>query len=54
MRGFLVLTVLIGALWAIDTVGYGGRFSRAAWLEAKYHGQKTNYEVRYWLKKVGL
>jgi hypothetical protein len=54
MRGFFILTFLIGTLWAIDTFGYSGVYRRAAWVEARYQSQKANYEVRHWLKKVGL
>jgi hypothetical protein len=54
MRSFLILSVLIGTLWTIDAVAFGGRYSTAVWQEANYQGQKFNYEVQYWLKKNGL
>lgn len=39
MDRFIKLIVLIGALWAIDVVAYGGRYSTAVWEQANYEGQ---------------
>jgi hypothetical protein len=38
MRGFLILTVVIGTLWGIDAVVLDGRYRKMAWLEANYQG----------------
>jgi hypothetical protein len=54
VRGFLILVFLIGAVWAIDTFAFNGHYGRVAWMEAKYHGEKANNEVRNWLKKNGF
>jgi hypothetical protein len=54
MRGFLILTVVIGTLWGIDAVVLDGRYRKVAWLEANYQGDKFSYQVRYWLNKSGL
>ena len=52
-RGLLILTVLIGAIWAIDAFAFDGRYRQAAWREANYQAQKLDHEVRYWLNKSG-
>ena len=52
MRIFLSLLVLIGALWAIDTFAYGGRYGRAVWSEANYRGQMFRDEVAYRLRSI--
>jgi len=54
MRGFVILTIAIGALRALDVYAFKGRYSQAAWREANSQGQKFNYELQYYLKKKGL
>jgi len=54
MRSFLMLILLIGALWAIDAIAFGGEYSTAIWQEANYQGQKLNYELQYTFRKLGL
>jgi hypothetical protein len=54
MRGFLILTGLIGSLWAIDAVVFDACYRKVAWQEANYQGQKLSYQVRYWINKSGL
>ena len=52
MRIILSLLVLIGALWAADTLAYGGRYGRAVWTEANYRGQMFRDQVAYWLRSL--
>jgi hypothetical protein len=55
MRGLLVPAIaLIVALWAIDAFAFHGRYRAAAWLEASHQGQKLSFEIRHWLKEIGL
>jgi hypothetical protein len=53
MRAFLVLTVLIGASWAIDTLAFNGQYTEAAWQEAKDRGAQFNSEIVSLLEKFG-
>jgi hypothetical protein len=52
MRVFVTLIVLIATLWAVDSLAYGGRLSRAVWSEANYRGKMFRYEVAYWLRSL--
>ena len=54
MRSFRILIVLIGMLWLIDAIAFGGRYSTAVWQEASYQGQQFRYEVQYQFRKLGL
>jgi len=54
MRALLVLTVLIGASWTIDNLAFNGRYSEAAWQEAKYRGAQFNSEIGSLLEKFGF
>jgi hypothetical protein len=54
MRGFVALVIVAGVLWALDLYAFQGRYSRAAWQEANYQGQKLSDQVQYHLKKNGL
>ena len=55
MRAFLVSTVVIlGTLWAIDTLAFEGRYTQAVWQEAKFQGQQLNSQIRYTFRKAGL
>ena len=55
MRAFFVPTVvIIGTLWAIDALAFDGRYTKAAWQEAKFQGQQLNSQIQYSLRKVGL
>jgi len=54
MRSFLILIVLIGSLWAIDTFAFGGRYGTAVWQEAYYQGRTVRYGIQNWLKGLGL
>jgi hypothetical protein len=52
MRGFFLLVLVVGALWAVDEYAFDGRYSQAAWLEAQSQGQQLRYNVRNWLNKA--
>lgn len=54
MRAFGVLTVFLGSLWALDAVLFDGRYTQAAWQEAKFKGEAFSYEIKYLLRKAGL
>jgi hypothetical protein len=54
MRAFLFLAGLIVALLALDAIVFDGRYRQAALQEAKYQGDKLNYQVGDWLRKSGL
>ena len=54
MRAFGVLTVFLGSLWALDTVAFDGRYTRAAWQEAKFKGDAFSYEIKYMIRKARL
>lgn len=54
MGKFLKLTILIGALWALDMVVYKGRYSSAAWEQANYHGQMVQYDIQDWFRRIGI
>lgn len=50
MRTWLLMLLLVGAVWVLDEVAFDGRYSRAAWVEAKYRGQQFAHEVEYWFQ----
>ena len=52
MGNFIKLTVFIGALWAIDAIAFGGRYSAAVWDEANDQGQQVRYQVDLLVSKV--
>ncbi len=52
MRLVLILMIVIGGLWAIDTFAYGGRYGRLLWSEAAHHGQLFRDEVAYRLRAL--
>ena len=54
MRSFLILIIVIGSLWAIDTFAFGGRYRMAVWQEAYYQGQTVRNGIRNWLDGLGL
>ena len=55
MRALLIpIALAVGGLLAIDAFSFHGDYRRAVWQEAKYQGQKINYEVRHALRKLGL
>lgn len=54
MGRFLKLIVLIGALWALDVVIYGGRYSSSVWEQANYQGQMVRYDIKDWFKRIGI
>jgi hypothetical protein len=54
MRTLLFVVALIAAVWALDAVAFEGQYSQVAWRQAVYRGHQFNYEVRHFLRKVGL
>ena len=52
MQRFLFLAVVIGALWALDTYAFQGRYSRALWEEANHQVQMFNNGVQSFVNKV--
>jgi hypothetical protein len=54
MGKFLKLIVLIGVLWALDLVAYGGRYSSAVLEQANYQGQMVQYDIQDWFKRIGI
>jgi hypothetical protein len=54
MGRFLKLIVLTGALWAIDVVAFGGRYSAAVWQDANDQGQAVQYDILDWFKRIGI
>ena len=51
MRTFLALMI---ALVAIDFLAFDGRFSQAAWHEAKDQARHLNYYLSSIIKKAGI
>ena len=51
MRAFLAMIIVV---WAVDTFAFQGRFTQAAWQEAKYQGHKFNYYLGSKVKSAGL
>jgi hypothetical protein len=54
MRAFLFVVALIAAAWALDVTAFDGRYSRAAWQEARDRGRQLNSDIAHFLKKTGL
>lgn len=53
MRGFIFLAILIGIGLTMDAFIYEGRYRRQAWNDASYQAEKANFEVQYWIRKLG-
>jgi hypothetical protein len=51
MRGFVILLVVVGAVWAGDRFANHGRYGDAFWREAKYRGQAASDDIKHWLNK---
>jgi hypothetical protein len=49
---FLKLIVFIGALWVVDAIAFGGRYSAAVWQGANDQGQQVRYQVDSLISKV--
>jgi len=54
MNKVFKLFVLLGALWAVDAIAFGGRYSRAVLEDGNEHGQTVQYEIRDWFKRIGI
>jgi hypothetical protein len=54
MSTFIKLIVLIGALWALDVVAFGGRYSASVWQDASDQGQAVQYDIQDWFKRIGI
>jgi nitrate reductase NapE component len=54
MRGFLLVGILLGALWAVDSFAFDGRYGRAVWAAAKVQGSKIRSEVNDFLKRAKI
>ena len=46
MRRLLSLAILVGALWAINSYAFHGRYQAAALEEINYYGQTLNNGVQ--------
>lgn len=54
MNNVFKLFVLLGALWSVDAIAFGGRYSKAVWEDGNEHGQTVQYEIRDWFKRIGI
>jgi hypothetical protein len=54
VRGFLISTMALGAVWVFDWLALESRYSRSVWREANYHGERFNYEVKRWLHRASF
>jgi len=54
MRAVLFSAALVAAVLALDFVVFEGHYRQATWQETKYRGQQFNYEVGFFLRKLGL
>jgi len=52
MRHFLSLAVLVGALWAIDSYAFHGRYQAAALEEINYYAQTLNDGVQRFVSRI--
>jgi hypothetical protein len=52
MRRLLSLAVLVGALWAIDSYAFQGRYQAAALEEINYYSQTLNDGVQRFLSRI--
>ena len=54
MRAVLFSAALVAAVLALDLVVFEGHYRQVTWQETKYRGQQFNYEVGFFLRKLGL
>jgi hypothetical protein len=54
MGNFLNLIILVGILWVVDAVAFGGRYSAGVWEQARYEGPTVQYGIRDWFKRIGI
>src|SRR5271163_4648114 len=52
MRKLLLLVLVLGILWALDTFGFNGRYSSAVWLDANDQAHSINYQAHRWVQKL--
>jgi hypothetical protein len=52
MRGLLLFIVALSGFWAVDRIACEGRYSRAAWREAKEQASSVRYQVKYWVDDI--
>lgn len=45
MRNFLLIGILAGGLWTIDTLAFEGRNTEAFWNEAQSVGRQARYRL---------
>jgi hypothetical protein len=50
---FAIAIYLAGVL-AVDKTMFQGRYTQAVWQEAGKQVRWANYEVRYWLDRIGI
>jgi hypothetical protein len=51
MRNLLFLACVIGALIAIDAIGFDGHYRAAIWQDATNRGQTFSSDLERWLRK---
>jgi hypothetical protein len=49
-----IFAAIIVVALATDGFAFGGRYSGAAWQTVQEHASHFNYELRYFLRKIGL
>ena len=54
MRTFLCLALVIGLGLVVDQLAFQGRYTKAAWHEAKDQSSYYSEEARYWLRRAGF
>jgi hypothetical protein len=52
MRRLLSLAVLVGALWAIDSYAFRGRYQAAALEEINYYARTLNNGVQGFVSRI--
>ena len=52
MRRLLLMAILVGALWAIDSYAFHGRYQAAALEEVDYYAQTLNDGVQRFVSRI--
>ena len=51
---FFAIALYVVGVTAVDATLFDGRYAHAVLQEAGRHVRWANYEVRYWLDKIGI